>query len=246
MGFPSEDRGGIWHFFGRSAAPGCRHTPRLDRYSTFLGPLTAVAATGQADPWHRHVCDCYATPWQHAFLAACDHRVARPGGRQAGTGRAGSLRGLRRQGDSAAVRGAARDGGRPEGDRHGAERRHDRGRGRADASATPPGWRAKGVSWRSRRSTARPRRRRCASRPRPAGTAYRSYSEPGGIRDELVATAARFPKLAKVVTIGRTQQGKPILAVKVTKNARNVRDGRAPGDRSTSAPSTPASGSRSR
>ena len=58
--------------------------------------------------------------------------------------------------------------------------------------------------------------------------AFRSYSEPGGIRDELVATAARFPKIAKVVTIGRTQQGKPILAVKVTKNARNVRDGQRP------------------
>ena len=35
-------------------------------------------------------------------------------------------------------------------------------------------------------------------------TVFRSYSEPGGIRDELVATAARFPELAKVATIGRT------------------------------------------
>ncbi|HYN97305.1 MAG TPA: M14 family zinc carboxypeptidase [Pilimelia sp.] len=58
--------------------------------------------------------------------------------------------------------------------------------------------------------------------------AFRSYSEPGGIRDELVATAARFPKLAKLVTIGRSVQGKPILAVKVTKNARSVPDGRRP------------------
>ncbi|MFC8620169.1 M14 family zinc carboxypeptidase [Micromonospora purpureochromogenes] len=58
--------------------------------------------------------------------------------------------------------------------------------------------------------------------------AFRSYSEPGGIRDELTATAARFPKLAKLETIGRTVQGKPILAVKVTKNARTVPDGRRP------------------
>jgi hypothetical protein len=58
--------------------------------------------------------------------------------------------------------------------------------------------------------------------------AFRSYSEPGGIRDELVATAARYPKLAKIETIGRTTQGKPILAVKVTKNARNTRDGSRP------------------
>ena len=58
--------------------------------------------------------------------------------------------------------------------------------------------------------------------------AYRSYSEPGGIRDEIEATAARFPRLTKVVTIGRTVQGKPILAVKVTRNAKQIRDGSRP------------------
>ena len=58
--------------------------------------------------------------------------------------------------------------------------------------------------------------------------AFRSYSEPGGIRDELAAVAARYPRLAKLVTIGRTVQGKPILAVKVTKNARQTRDGSRP------------------
>jgi len=59
-------------------------------------------------------------------------------------------------------------------------------------------------------------------------TAFRSYSEPGGIRDELAATAARFPRLTKLETIGRTVQGKPIMAIKVTKNAKNVRDGSRP------------------
>ncbi|MCM0674751.1 immune inhibitor A [Micromonospora phytophila] len=59
-------------------------------------------------------------------------------------------------------------------------------------------------------------------------SAFRSYSEPGGIRDEITATAARHPRLAKVETIGRTVQGKPILAVKVTKNARTVPDGTRP------------------
>ncbi|WP_446219617.1 M14 family zinc carboxypeptidase [Micromonospora sp. IBHARD004] len=58
--------------------------------------------------------------------------------------------------------------------------------------------------------------------------AFRSYSEPGGIRDEITATAARFPGLAKVETLGRTVQGQPILAVKVTKNARTVADGKRP------------------
>ena len=59
-------------------------------------------------------------------------------------------------------------------------------------------------------------------------TAYRSYSEPGGIRDEIAAVAARYPRLTKVVTIGRTVQGKPIRAVKVTRNATQVADGSRP------------------
>ena len=59
-------------------------------------------------------------------------------------------------------------------------------------------------------------------------SAYRSYSEPGGIRDEITSTAARFPKLTKVETIGKTVQGKPILAIKVTKDAKKVPDGKRP------------------
>ncbi|MTB87217.1 immune inhibitor A [Aeromicrobium senzhongii] len=54
---------------------------------------------------------------------------------------------------------------------------------------------------------------------------YRSWSEDGGIADELRATAAANPRIAKLVRIGRTVQGKEILALKVTKNARNMRDG---------------------
>ncbi|MEV1143633.1 M14 family zinc carboxypeptidase [Micromonospora sp. NPDC049799] len=59
-------------------------------------------------------------------------------------------------------------------------------------------------------------------------SAFRSYSEPGGIRDEITATAARFPNLTKLETIGTTHQGKPILAVKVTKDAKKIRDGKRP------------------
>jgi Zinc carboxypeptidase/Immune inhibitor A peptidase M6 len=58
--------------------------------------------------------------------------------------------------------------------------------------------------------------------------AFRSYSEPGGIRDEIAAVVARYPRLSKVVTIGKTVQGKPILAVKVTKNAKQTPDGSRP------------------
>ncbi|SDS38755.1 Immune inhibitor A peptidase M6 [Friedmanniella luteola] len=57
---------------------------------------------------------------------------------------------------------------------------------------------------------------------------FRSYSEAGGLRDELVALSRQYPRLTKLVRIGRTVQGQDILAVKVTKNARRVRDGSRP------------------
>ncbi len=57
---------------------------------------------------------------------------------------------------------------------------------------------------------------------------FRSYSEPGGIKDEMIQTAADHPDLAKLVVIGKTVQGKDIVAVKVTKGATRVRDGSRP------------------
>jgi hypothetical protein len=59
-------------------------------------------------------------------------------------------------------------------------------------------------------------------------TVWRSYSEPGGIRDEMIALSKQYPRLTKLVSLGRTVQGQEILAVKVTKNARQVRDGSRP------------------
>ncbi len=72
---------------------------------------------------------------------------------------------------------------------------------------------------------------------------YRSYSEPGGIADELRATAAAHPAITKLVTIGRAVQGQPILALKVTKEPRhsrtaNVRRSCTP-ERSTRASGSP-------
>ncbi|GAA4441894.1 M14 family metallopeptidase [Phytohabitans houttuyneae] len=59
-------------------------------------------------------------------------------------------------------------------------------------------------------------------------SAFRSYSEPGGIRDEVTSTAARYPKIAKLVTVGKSLNGQPILAVKVTKGAKALPDGKRP------------------
>ncbi len=59
-------------------------------------------------------------------------------------------------------------------------------------------------------------------------TVFRSYSEPGGIRDEMVATAAANPRLVKLEVIGQTVQGQDIVALKVTRDALTERDGSRP------------------
>ncbi len=68
-----------------------------------------------------------------------------------------------------------------------------------------------------------------AARLTQAGpTVFRPYSGPGGLHEELVSTAGANPGLAKLVNVGTTVQGQPIVAVKVTKNARQLKDGARP------------------
>jgi hypothetical protein len=76
--------------------------------------------------------------------------------------------------------------------------------------------------------TVAPSTTRMRARAAAAPTVFRPYGGPGGIREELAATAARFPRLAQLKTIGTTVRGAPIQAVKVTANARTVPDGRRP------------------
>src|SRR5690349_9239259 len=64
--------------------------------------------------------------------------------------------------------------------------------------------------------------------PNPYFNVYRSYSEPGGIADEMRATAAANPDVMKLENIGTSTLGKPILVIKMTADARNVADGSRP------------------
>src|SRR3954471_19601688 len=64
--------------------------------------------------------------------------------------------------------------------------------------------------------------------PNPYYDVFRSYSEKDGIADELRAEAAANRDVAKLVTIGTSLLGKPILAIKITDDARNVADGSRP------------------
>ncbi|TXL93031.1 zinc carboxypeptidase [Streptomyces sp. IB2014 016-6] len=67
------------------------------------------------------------------------------------------------------------------------------------------------------------------SRLKAAGDGvYRPYSGPGNLQEEIRETAAAHPGLTKVVSIGRTVQGKDILALKLTKGAARSKDGARP------------------
>jgi glutaredoxin len=57
---------------------------------------------------------------------------------------------------------------------------------------------------------------------------YRSWDEPGGIRDELYQVARENPNLVKLEVLGETHQGREIIAMKLTQGARNTPDGSRP------------------
>jgi hypothetical protein len=57
---------------------------------------------------------------------------------------------------------------------------------------------------------------------------WRSWDEPGGIRDELYAVARQNPQLVKLEVLGTTHQGRELIALKLTQSAREVPDGARP------------------
>ncbi|RVX44197.1 immune inhibitor A peptidase M6 [Nonomuraea polychroma] len=59
-------------------------------------------------------------------------------------------------------------------------------------------------------------------------TVWKSYSEPGGIADQLKAIANANKDIVKLQSIGKSVQGKDILAAKVTTGARVLPDGLKP------------------
>ena len=59
-------------------------------------------------------------------------------------------------------------------------------------------------------------------------TVWRAYDGPGGYEEILRTTAAKYPQIAKLVTLGTTYQGRDILALKLTQGARGQADGRRP------------------
>ncbi len=71
--------------------------------------------------------------------------------------------------------------------------------------------------------------RQLAAEQAAAGyTVWRSYDQPGGIRDEVYQIAQRNSRIVKLEVIGHTLQNREIIALKVTKDANRTTDGTRP------------------
>ncbi len=71
--------------------------------------------------------------------------------------------------------------------------------------------------------------RQLAAEQAAAGyTVFRSWDEPGGIRDELYRLAKENPQLVKLEVLGHTSQGRELIALKLTQGARGIADGARP------------------
>lgn len=57
---------------------------------------------------------------------------------------------------------------------------------------------------------------------------FRPYGGSGGLKEEIVRTGQENPGLTKVVSIGKTVNGQDILALKMTKGAKQSKDGSKP------------------
>ncbi|MGW7420745.1 M14 family zinc carboxypeptidase [Streptomyces sp. NPDC054813] len=57
---------------------------------------------------------------------------------------------------------------------------------------------------------------------------FRPYGGSGGLKEEILRTAQANPGLTKVESIGKTLNGQDILALKLTKGAKNSKDGSKP------------------
>ncbi|MEV6590450.1 M14 family metallopeptidase [Streptomyces acidicola] len=107
------------------------------------------------------------------------------------------------------------------------EQAPDKGRATVEVYLTDKqaeGLAQKGVDLKEHTLTAKARARVAAA----GEGVYRPYSGPGNLKEEIIRTGQEHPSLTKVVSIGKTLQGQDILALKLTKNAKNSKDGAKP------------------
>jgi len=88
---------------------------------------------------------------------------------------------------------------------------------------------ARGVKLAPKRNKDGKTHRQLAAEQAAAGfNVWRSWDEAGGIRDELYDIARRNPQLVKLEVLGKTHQGRELIALKMTQEARDIKDGSRP------------------
>jgi len=87
---------------------------------------------------------------------------------------------------------------------------------------------ARGVDVKLKRTNGKTSRELAAAQAEEGFTVWRSWDEPGGIRDEIKKLAKDNPQLLKLKQLGTTHQGREILALKMTQSAKEVADGARP------------------
>src|SRR5215211_7581472 len=88
---------------------------------------------------------------------------------------------------------------------------------------------AQGVDAKPRRDKqGRTQRERAAAQAAGGYDVWRSFDEKDGIRDELYSIARRNPQIVKLEVVGHSIQGREIIALKVTKDAKTIADGTRP------------------
>ena len=88
--------------------------------------------------------------------------------------------------------------------------------------------RGKGVAMRAKRIDGMTAAERANALAADGLEVFRHYSGAGGLKEEFEQMAAANPRIAKLVTIGQTHQGQDIVALKITKNANQLADGKRP------------------
>jgi hypothetical protein len=71
-------------------------------------------------------------------------------------------------------------------------------------------------------------RQRALAQAAAGFTVWRSWDQAGGIRDELYDVAKKDAGFVKLVVLGKTDQGREIIALKVTQGAKGQKDGSRP------------------
>ena len=118
-------------------------------------------------------------------------------------------------------------------DRHEVKLRAQRGKGTVRVEAILSGrqadqLRGKGVDMRAKRIDGMTAAERATALAADGLEVFRHYAGAGGLQEEFQQMAAANPRIAKLVTIGQTHQGQDIVALKVTKNANQLPDGKRP------------------